>query len=156
LYIDEAGIQEYIYRPYAKSTIGTRTIFKISGLRYNRQSIISARNSNNNLIAPFIYDQTADTDLIIYWVQNILLPELKLLNKKFTLVWDNAVIHKSVLMKTLIENQGHIILFLPPYSPDLNPIEHKWNELKQKLRKCYDDTVSFVDNLANQINLMSE
>jgi transposase len=59
-------------------------------------------------------------------------------------------------MKTLIENEGHSILFLPPYSPDLNPIEHKWNELKQKLRKYYNNTISFVDNLVNQINLMSE
>lgn len=47
------------------------------------------------------------------------------------------------------------MIFLSPYSPDLNPIEHKWHELKQRLRSFYDDGIDFVENLCIQINYMS-
>ena len=50
---------------------------------------------------------------------------------------DNAAFHKSQRTKELIENNGHKIEFLPPYSPDLNPIEHKWAQAKS-IRKKLD------------------
>ena len=70
-------------------------------------------------------------------------------------VWDNAAYHKSNTLRNLLESKGHTIIFLPAYSPDLNPIEHKWHELKHNLAKYYDHTLDFIDNLINQINLMS-
>lgn len=151
-YIDEAGLDKYIYRPYAKAPIGQRVFDKISGRRYDRQSIIAARNHNHKFIAPLIYEGTADTDLILWWVENILLPELP---KNSITVWDNATFHTSQKLRNLLESQGHTILFLPPYSPDLNPIEHKWHELKQNLIKLYDHSITFLDNLVNQVYLMS-
>lgn len=47
---------------------------------------------------------------------------------------DNAAFHKVKGIQDVIKQAGHILLFLPPYSPDLNPIEHKWAQLKS-LRK---------------------
>jgi transposase len=47
------------------------------------------------------------------------------------------------------------MLFLPAYSPELNPIEHKWNELKQNLKKSYDNSISFLDNIISKVNSMS-
>lgn len=148
-------MDEFIYRTHGKSKKGERITAKISGKRFVRQSIISARNHNHKFIAPYIYNNTADTTLIIWWIENTLLPELALYQHKFTLVWDNAAIHKSETIKNLIQEAGHTILFLPPYSPDLNPIEHKWHELKHNLRKCYDNSMDFIENLIKQINLMS-
>ena len=48
------------------------------------------------------------------------------------------------------------MLFLPPYSPDLNPIEHKWQELKHNLRAFYDDSVDFMENLCRQLINLSK
>jgi transposase len=125
----------------------------VSGKRYIRTSIISARNNINKFISPMIYKGTANTNLVITWVKEMLLPNLK---SNSILIWDNASIHKSKELKEIMEKEGHIMLFLPPYSPDLNPIEHKWNELKQRLRSCYDESMDFIANLIREINYMTE
>lgn len=94
-----------------------------------------------------------DTELVLFWAENILIPELP---DNSILIWDNATFHKSERLRVLIEKNGHTMLFLPPYSPDLNPIEHKWHELKQRLRSYYDSTVDFMENLIRQINIMTD
>jgi len=150
--MDEAGVEQYIYRKYAKAKKGQRILGKISGKRYIRTSIISSLNSQKKLIAPFLFNGMTDTSLVIWWVKNMLLKELP---QNSTIVWDNASFHKSQMLREMLENAGHTMIFLPPYSPDLNPIEHKWHELKQRLRSFYDDSVDFMENLCIQINCMS-
>jgi transposase len=61
---------------------------------------------------------------------------------------DNATFHKSKKTKELIESVGCRILFLPPYSPDLNPIEIFWANLKHKIR----EKVRILKNLSEAIN----
>ena len=151
--MDEAGIQEYIYRAYAKSRKGTRVCGKISGRRYVRQTIISALNAfTNKLIAPFIFQGNTDTSLVLFWVEKFLLPELP---SNSTIIWDNASFHKSPLIRELLKSNGHSMIVLPAYSPELNAIEHKWHELKARLRKYYDNTTDFLDNLVREIRTMS-
>jgi transposase len=53
------------------------------------------------------------------------------LPEKSVIVMDNAAFHKGVQMKQALKEAGHTLLYLPPYSPDLNPIEHKWAKLKK-------------------------
>jgi len=112
----------------------------------------SALNSHKKLIAPLFFNGMTDTNLVIWWVKNMLLKELP---QNSTIVWDNASFHKSQMLREILENAGHTMIFLPPYSPDLNPIEYKWHELKQRLRSFYDDSVDFMENLCIQINCMS-
>ena len=151
--MDEAGIEQYIYRTHGKAKKGERVYGEVSGKRYVRTSIISALNNQNKLIAPFLFQGMTDTSLVIWWVENILLPELP---KNSTIVWDNASFHKSEMLRELVEDKHkHAMIFLPPYSPDLNPIEHKWHELKQRLRKYYDENVDFMENLIREIRSMS-
>lgn len=147
--MDEAGLEQYIYREYAKSKRGIKVIGKISGKRYVRTTIIAARNNDHKFIAP---NGMTDTELVLYWVKNML---LEVLPENSILIWDNAAFHKSKQIRELVEQAGHTMLFLPAYSPDLNPIEHKWHELKQRLRSYYDKTVDFVENLIRQINYLS-
>ncbi|WP_353307155.1 transposase [Spiroplasma ixodetis] len=66
------------------------------------------------------------------YVKNILIPVLK---RGQIIVLDNATFHKSKLTQQLIENTGRKLLFLPPYSPNLNQIEHFWFDIKHNIRK---------------------
>lgn len=153
VYIDEAWLDKYIYREYAKWIKWERVYAKISWKKYQRYSIISWRNYENKFVWPFIYSWTADSNLVNYWTEKILLPSLE---EWSILIWDNASIHKKFELKRIIEEKWHKMIFLPPYSPDLNPIEHKWNELKQKLKKVYDDSIYFLDNIILNVNIMSK
>ena len=76
------------------------------------------------------------------YVEHILLPELK---PGQVVVIDNARFHQSFITRQLIENAGCILKFLPPYSPDLSPIEHRWSPIKQATRKILRN---FTDILA--------
>jgi transposase len=124
----------------------------VSGKRYVRTSIISARDCDHKLVEPLMFDGMTDTALVVYWVKEML---FKSLPPNSILIWDNAAFHKSSELRELIEAAGHTMLFLPAYSPDLNPIEHKWHELKQRLRSFYDSTIDFTNNLINQLRYMS-
>jgi len=70
--------------------------------------------------------------LFNFWLEKFLLPEL---GSGYTIVMDNASIHKSEETINLNYKANCNILFLPPYSPDLNPIERLWARIKAKIRK---------------------
>lgn len=99
-------------------------------MRYARESFIAAQREEQ-ILAPFCYRGTCDTALFNVWVREFLLPELK---PGQVVIMDNAAFHKSQETKKLIETAGCRIFFLPPYSPDLNPIEQLWANMKKKVR----------------------
>ena len=91
-----------------------------------------------------IYEGTANSKLIYVYFKSIL-PKLKF---KSVIIMDNASIHKSRELKKLFKKYNHKLIFLPPYSPDLNPIEQLWGTIKNGLRNYYDYTQSLVENLS--------
>lgn len=131
MYIDESGIDKFISREYGWGGRGQKIMGGISGKRYARESFIAGQ-VQNKIVAPFCYTGTCDSNLFNFWLINFLLPAL---GPGYILVMDNAAFHKSELTKTLIINAGCQLLFLPPYSPDFNPIEKFWANLKAKIRK---------------------
>lgn len=94
---------------------------------------------NDQLFAIGLYDCSINSDVFHGWGEQLLLPQLP---TNSVIVMDNATFHKRSDTKALIEATGHTILWLPPYSPDLNPIEHTWAWIKQKRkewrRHCLD------------------
>ena len=84
---------------------------------------------NHRLIAPFVFGGNCDTDLFNQWLQQFLLPALK---PGSVIVMDNATFHKSQTTKEYIQAAGCQVLFLPPYSPHLNPIEKVWANIKRQ------------------------
>ena len=116
----------------------------ISGKRYARESFIAGQ-VGNKIVAPFCYQGTCDTILFNFWLANFLLPEI---GSGYTLVMDNAAFHKSEATRQLINDANCEPLFLPPYSPDLNPIEKFWANLKAKIKK----TISKFSTLAKAID----
>jgi transposase len=102
-----------------------------SGKRSKRLSGCAAL-CQGKLIAPFAMDGYFDRHAFEVYVEKFLLPVLK---KGQTVILDNASFHKSKRFIELIESVGCSVLFLPTYSPDLNPIEHYWFALKNAIRK---------------------
>ena len=83
-------------------------------------------------IAPFVFNGSCNTELFNEWVKSFLIRELK---PGQTVILDNASFHKSPKTKELLESVGCKLLFLAPYSPDLNPIEKFWANMKRWIRR---------------------
>lgn len=87
---------------------------------------------DKTLFAVCMFNCNIDATVFMEWVRNFLLPKLKTVT---VIVMDNATFHKNSEMLEMIQEAGHIIAFLPPYSPDLNKIENKWSEKKAYIRR---------------------
>jgi len=96
-----------------------------------RINVIGA-SINMNLISIGAFDCNIDSDVFFKWTTECLLPAL---SSSTVIVLDNAAFHKRVDIQNAIISAGHILLYLPPYSPDLNEIEHKWAQAKSIRRK---------------------
>jgi hypothetical protein len=143
VYIDESGFAYDIPRTHGYSVRGERCFGTHDWNAKGRENVIGAVYENN-LIACGICNFNIDTDVFNTWIEKDLIPKLP---KHSVVVMDNATFHKSQKTKILIESNGHKIAFLPPYSPDLNPIEHKWAQAKAKRRKYHSDTSKNLDTI---------
>ena len=137
VYVDESGIDNYLHYSWGYGRRGQKVYGEISGKRYSRESFIAGKNGKA-IIAPMCFKGTCNTELFNGWIEQVLLPELKPGQ-----IVDNATFHKSSKSKELIESVGCKLLFLPPYSPDLNPIEKFWANLKTKIKS----TITNFNNL---------
>ncbi len=142
-YVDESGIDSYLYREYGWAPRGQRLIGEVSGRRYKRVGIVEAK-LGSEIIAPLVFDGTMDHNLFERWFSQCLLPALP---EHAVIVMDNASFHRKQKLHTLARKAHYTLLFLPPYSPELNPIEHFWSWLKSSLRKVLPAYPSFDDAL---------
>ena len=146
VYVDESCFNEHLYREHCYALPGVKVIANIPGKKLQKTNII-AGYVNGSTIAELIYYQNTNTSFIEFWVEQFLVKALK---PGQIVIWDNASFHKSVKVKEMIERAGCKLMFLPPYSPDLNPIEKFWANLKRYIRKksktiktLWDAIVSF-------------
>lgn len=148
VYIDESAVEERL-RLYARAVKGRKVSGKISGKRSEKQNI-SAGLCNNKLIAPFIFKGTTDAHLFTGWLEQCLVPELK---KNQTVILDNARYHHAAETIEIIEKAGCSVLFLPPYSPNLNKIEGFWASIKKHIRKLSLSFLKFSEKLDDAVIL---
>ena len=90
----------------------------------------------NRLLTVSLFNCNVDTAVFSIWLKQDLLPKLP---QESVLVMDNASFHKNKLIEEEIKKAGYFLEYLPPYSPDLNPIEHKWAQAKSRRRKLKCD-----------------
>jgi transposase len=84
------------------------------------------------LLTVSLFTCNINTDVFTSWVKQDLLPKLP---PSSIVVMDNASFHKGREMQDVLHHAGHTLMYLPPYSPDLNPIEKKWAHVKSIRRK---------------------
>ena len=151
MYLDESGMDSRDEYDYGWNEKGERFHALKSGRREGRVNMIAAL-CNQNLIAPFTVEGACNRTVFETWLETCLLPTLE---PGQVLVMDNATFHKGGRIQQLIQEAGCELLYLPPYSPDLNLIEKCWSWLKSRIRKkveqfdCLRDAIEDVLRLAS-------
>jgi len=149
IYVDEAGIEECLFREYARAPIGQKIIGQVSGKKFERTNLIAGL-CLGRWVAPRQYNCSTDSGLVEFWFEHCLLKEIK--RGKF-IIWDNASFHRKTRLSELAATKKCKVIFLPAYSPDLNPIENKWANLMQKLRDILPNFASLDLALQNVFQL---
>lgn len=147
MYVDESGMNDNDFCPYAYSAIGKRHYEAHPGHYTKRISMIGGL-CNKNFMAPFMFEGHCNTTVFELYVEQVLVPKLE---TGMIVVSDNASFHKSMRIKNLIESVGAKLIYLPPYSTDLNPIEHYWHKIKTAIRKMMRDTKIVLDEAMGNI-----
>lgn len=147
--MDECGIDTYLYREYGYAPRGQQVFGRISGRKYKRCGMVAAK-MGGRILAPFQYSGTMDSGLFEFWFSTQLLPSLE---RDTVIVMDNASFHSKKRLISAAQNFGCRLVFLPPYSPELNPIENFWSWLKRFLRKILPSVPSFDDALFTAFQL---
>ncbi|NGZ08538.1 MAG: IS630 family transposase [Nitrospira sp. LK70] len=139
VHIDECGFAPPTARRYGYAPKGRRVAGLVSGHRRPRTSLIAAR-MDGRLEEPLLFEGTCDTMVFNAWLKTRLCPRL---NDQHLVIMDNAAFHKSPETAQLIKDTRATLLFLSPYSPDLNPIEHDFAALKK--HREYQEHVAIDD-----------
>ncbi len=142
-YVDETGIDRYLYRAYGYAPKGKVVESRIQGRKYARTGIVAAQ-LGKDILAACSYEGTMNHTLFEDWFENKLLPTHA---KGTVIVMDNASFHRRKQLYCLAQKRECSLIFLLPYSPELNPIEHFWAWLKHTLSNIIPVLGSFDDAL---------
>ncbi len=126
VYLDESGFVQDMPRLHGYAPIGQRCYGVHDWKAYGRTNAIGAL-IGTRLITVSLFQTNINALIFKSWLVQDLLPKLPF---QSIIVMDNAAFHKTSEIKNIIEEAGHILEYLPPYSPDLNPIEKKWAHAK--------------------------
>jgi transposase len=144
VYLDETGFAPSTHRTHGWAPRGVKVHGLQNGQQRPRTSLIGGY-LQHKLMAPMLFTGTCNTQVFNQWLEHMLLPELLTAS---VIVLDNASFDKSAQTRQLVEQAGCQLLYLPPYSPDLNPIEKLWANLKRRWRKLgcsLDELIAMSD-----------
>jgi transposase len=132
VFLDESGAQTTMTRTHGRAPRGVRVIEKVPHGHWLTTTMISAIRTTGPFAQAVIVGAT-DSDVFRAYVQEVLMPQL---DAGDVVIMDNLQPHKAAGVKEMIEQAGARLLYLPPYSPDFNPIENMWSKVKRKLRSA--------------------
>jgi transposase len=141
VYFDESGFASESYRPHGWARMGQKVFGLISGNNRKATNLIMAQRGKEWL-APMLFTGSCHTETVNQWLEKMLMPEL---TQPSVIVMDNARFHNKEQIQTIIEKDGHILLSLPRYSPDFNPIEQSFATIKK--RRQFAPTGTPIENL---------
>jgi transposase len=129
-YIDESGAHLGMTRLFGRAAPGQRVVDATPGHSGEHYTLVSAL-SIEGISAPWFLPGAMNSDAFNVYVTQVLVPTLV---PGDVVVLDNLSSHKAAQIKEAIEARGARLMFLPPYSPDFNPIELCWSKIKTWLR----------------------
>jgi len=132
VFIDETGAATNMTRSYGRAPRGSRCIDAAPLGDWQTTTFIAGLR-HRHLTAPLVIDGPMDGELFLAWVNQFLCPTLRAGD---IVILDNLSSHKVEGVQQAIAAVGAMVLYLPPYSPDLNPIEKPFSKLKTLLRKA--------------------
>jgi transposase len=136
VYVDESGMDARDDYGYGWSPAGERVYGLKSGRRQGRVKMIAGYRAGQ-LLAPFTVEGACNRTVFEIWLETCLVP---LLQPGEWVIVDNATFHHGGRIAQLIAATGAQVVYLPPYSPDLNRIEKCWAWLKSRIRKQLRET----------------
>jgi transposase len=143
LFLDECGVTTDLLRRYGRSPRGTRLHDHTPCSHWQTHTIIAGLRLDG-LTAPAVFDGPIDTPTFLAYVEQVLVPTLR---PGDVVVLDNLAVHKHPGIRAAIEEARAQVRFLPPYSPDFNPIEQAFAKLKAFLRAARPRTFDHVCEL---------
>ncbi|NER53063.1 MAG: IS630 family transposase [Symploca sp. SIO1A3] len=143
VFIDESGILLGVSRPYGRSEINTR-VRDIKPFYRGAKITLVGAISQNKALALMTLNGSLDGNAFQVFIDHFLLPELW---PGAVVVMDNLAVHKLASISSKIESVGASVIYLSPYSPDFNPIELWWSQLKSFILGFATTTSSMIDTL---------
>jgi transposase len=137
IFIDETGASTKMARLRGRARRGQRCRASVPHSHW-KTTTFSAGLSLNGMVAPMVLDGPMNGEAFLAYIRQVLAPELK---KGDIVIMDNLPAHKVTGVRQTIEEAGAWLLYLPPYSPDFNPIEMAFSKLKAALRKAAARTI---------------
>ena len=137
VFIDETWASTKMARTHGRCPRGLRLRMSVPHGHWKTTTFIAGLR-RSGMIAPFVFDGPVNREVFEVYAEHVLLPELR---PGDIVVMDNLGSHKGPGVRAIIEGAGASLLFLPPYSPDFNPIEKAFSKLKSGLRKASERTV---------------
>lgn len=147
VFIDETWAKTNMTRRYGRSQLGVRLLEKTPCGRWETTTFLGALRATG-FVAPLTVEGAINGDLFRAWVEQHLVSALK---PGDIVVMDNLSSHKVAGIRKAIEAVGAEVLYLPPYSPDLNPIELAFSKLKKMLRDGAERTTDKLTKLCGKI-----
>ena len=147
IFLDETWTTTAMTRRYAWADVGARALGHAPNGHWKTTTFLAGL-TNEGLIAPFVLDGPINAACFLAYVEQILIPVLR---PGDTVILDNLSSHKNEEAARLIAAKGARLLFLPPYSPDLNPIEMAFAKLKERLRQAQARTLDALWDLIGSL-----
>ena len=143
VFVDESGVTTDLLRRYARSLRGTRVSDHTPCGHWETHTVVAALRPTE-LTATAVFDGPIDNATFRAYVEQVLVPTLR---PGDVVVLDNLAAHKQPEIRAAIEHVGALLRFLPPYSPDFNPIEQAFAKLKAFFRAFRPRTFEHVCEL---------
>ena len=133
VFVDETGIGTRMARTHARAARGRRAPGKVPWGRRERLTVLGALALDGGVVASMSVAAATGTAVFLAFVEQVLAPALRD-RPDAIVVMDNLPAHKAQAVRDALDRAGLARRYLPPYSPDLNPIEQAWSKLKGRLR----------------------